>query len=144
MVSRSLLSQNGDNLLGGQNYNVTGSQQILSIPYALYAEEAASVDYQNITNRPTGQNGGDILYWNANTQTWDVLPVGLPGQYLIVSNNGRLAWNSLNIDTSQLSNMVPTVRTHPVTNVHAFTELGMVKLQMWDNPGLLRQVYVGV
>ncbi len=114
----------GTDLRGGQNYNVSGSQQILSIPYALYAKEAESVDFQNITNRPTGQNGGDILYWNANSQTWDVLPVGLPGQYLIVGNNGTLAWNTMYVDSSQFDHVVPTVRTHPVTDVHAFYGIG--------------------
>lgn len=111
-------------LQGGQNYTITGSQQILSIPYALYAQEAAQVDYQHITNRPTGNNSGDILYWNGNTQTWDVLPVGLPGQYLIVGNNGRLAWNTMYVDSNVFDQVVPIVRTYPVTNINTFYSIG--------------------
>ncbi len=111
-------------LQGGQNYTITGTQQILSNPYALYSQEAAQIDYQNVINRPVGQNSGDILYWNSQTQNWDVLPVGLPGQYLIVANNGTLAWNTMYGDSSAFDHVVPIVRTHPVTNVNTFYSIG--------------------
>jgi len=41
---------------GGSNYSVTTTQQLLSVPYALYAKEAAngfSGDYNDLTNTPT-------------------------------------------------------------------------------------------
>ena len=41
---------------GGTNYSVTSTQQLLSVPYALYAKEAAnsfSGDYNDLTNTPT-------------------------------------------------------------------------------------------
>ena len=41
---------------GGVNYSVTSTQQLLSVPYALYAGSAAnqfSGDYNDLTNRPT-------------------------------------------------------------------------------------------
>ena len=41
---------------GGSNYSVTSVQQMLSVPYALYAKEAAngfSGDYNDLTNTPT-------------------------------------------------------------------------------------------
>ena len=107
-------------LTGGQVYTLTGTQQILSIPYALYAEEAANVDYENISNRPVGQHSGDIMYWNSQTQTWDILPVGLPGQYLVVGNNGTLAWNTMYVDTSEFDYVIPKVRTYPATDVQTF------------------------
>ena len=40
---------------GGSSYTVTSTQQLLSVPYALYAKEAAnsfSGDYNDLTNRP--------------------------------------------------------------------------------------------
>ncbi|MBR4646866.1 MAG: fibrobacter succinogenes major paralogous domain-containing protein [Bacteroidales bacterium] len=40
---------------GGSNYNVTTTQQLMSVPYALYAEEAGnsfSGDYNDLTNTP--------------------------------------------------------------------------------------------
>ena len=41
---------------GGNNYSVTSTQQLLSVPYALYAKEAGnsfSGDYNDLTNRPS-------------------------------------------------------------------------------------------
>ena len=49
---------------GGTNYTVTSTQQLMSVPYALYAEEAGngfSGDYNDLTNKPTiPQNVGDL------------------------------------------------------------------------------------
>lgn len=42
--------------LGGTNYSITGTSQILSVPYALYAKSAAngfSGNYDDLINRPT-------------------------------------------------------------------------------------------
>ena len=41
---------------GGNNYSVTSTQQLLSVPYALYAKEAGNAfsgDYNDLTNTPT-------------------------------------------------------------------------------------------
>ena len=41
---------------GGSNYTITSTQQLLSVPYALYANEAGnsfSGDYNDLTNKPT-------------------------------------------------------------------------------------------
>ena len=41
---------------GGSNYSVTSTQQLLSVPYALYAKEAGNAfsgDYNDLTNTPT-------------------------------------------------------------------------------------------
>jgi len=41
---------------GGSNYSITSTQQLLSVPYALYAKEAGnsfSGDYNDLTNAPT-------------------------------------------------------------------------------------------
>jgi uncharacterized protein (TIGR02145 family) len=41
---------------GGTNYSITGTSQILSVPYALYAKSAAngfSGNYNDLTNKPT-------------------------------------------------------------------------------------------
>ncbi|MBP5497565.1 MAG: fibrobacter succinogenes major paralogous domain-containing protein [Bacteroidales bacterium] len=41
---------------GGSNYSITSSQQMMSVPYAMYAQEAGngfSGDYNDLTNTPT-------------------------------------------------------------------------------------------
>ena len=49
---------------GGSNYTVTSTQQLLSVPYALYAKEAAngfSGDYNDLKNKPAiPQNVGEL------------------------------------------------------------------------------------
>ena len=49
---------------GGSSYTVTSTQQLLSVPYALYAEEAGngfSGDYNDLTNRPEIQEIPDSV-----------------------------------------------------------------------------------
>ena len=49
---------------GGSNYTVTSTQQLLSVPYALYSREAGngfSGDYNDLKNKPTiPQNVGEL------------------------------------------------------------------------------------
>jgi hypothetical protein len=51
---------------GANNYVAMGTTQLLSVPYALYAENAGS----STGSLPNGQNVGDILVWNGNN--WEV------------------------------------------------------------------------
>src|SRR4030042_6299837 len=39
--------------IGGTSYTITGTSQILSVPYALYAKTAKTADYNDLTNKPT-------------------------------------------------------------------------------------------
>jgi len=38
---------------GGTNYTITGTSQILSMPFALHAKTAETADYENLTNKPS-------------------------------------------------------------------------------------------
>jgi hypothetical protein len=51
-----------------------------------------SGDYNDLTNKPTGTNPGDILYWEDNS--WKVLHAGLDGQVL-TSVKGKLTWKEI-------------------------------------------------
>lgn len=100
---------------GGSNYTIIGTQQLITVPYAFHAGNAAyadSADFNNLANRPIGQQSGDILYWNANTNTWDILPLGQQGQILTV-NNGALNW----ITSTALTSLPPTIRTDTIYNI---------------------------
>jgi hypothetical protein len=46
---------------GGTNYTITGTSQLLSVPYSLNAKTAETADYNNLTNLPTL----NIDNWNA-------------------------------------------------------------------------------
>ncbi|MCQ2286510.1 MAG: fibrobacter succinogenes major paralogous domain-containing protein [Bacteroidales bacterium] len=125
---------------GGVNYSIIGTQQLLTVPYAYFAGEAAfadSVEYHTIANRPMGSNSGDILYWNSVTSEWEILPLGQQGQVLTV-NNGGLSW----ITNPALQNSIPpTVVTDTVFDITGRT----VKVQCHIvNPGSTGVIASGV
>ncbi len=45
---------------GGTSYSITGTSQILSVPYALYAKTAKTANYNDLTNKPTTLSGYGI------------------------------------------------------------------------------------
>ena len=62
---------------GGASYSVTSTQQLMSVPYALYAGEAAngfSGDYNDLTNRPQIPQNISQLTNDANYVTVDQVP----------------------------------------------------------------------
>lgn len=65
---------------GGTNYSITGTQEMLSVPYAMYAAKSGDA-----TTIPLGTSTGDMLYWNGST--WSRLPVGSSGQTLVLSGS---------------------------------------------------------
>ena len=102
-------------ITGGTQYSINGVQQLITVPYAFFAETSAyadSADFNNLANRPIGNQNGDILYWNNTTETWDILPIGQQGQILTV-NNGALTW----VTSSVLTTLPPTIRTDSVYNI---------------------------
>jgi len=68
---------------GGTNYTVSGTTQLLSVPYALFAGGSSN------NTLPVGANQGDILYWNG--ASWVVLAMGTERQELTICN-GQLKW----------------------------------------------------
>ncbi len=56
---------------GGTNYQLIGTSQFLSVPYALYAKNGM----------PPGTNTGEILYWNGTA--WTSIQGGVNGQSLV-------------------------------------------------------------
>lgn len=46
---------------GGTNYSITGTSQLVSVPYALYAKAAGNIDYNSVTNKPDAITSPNIL-----------------------------------------------------------------------------------
>ncbi|MEG1910050.1 MAG: fibrobacter succinogenes major paralogous domain-containing protein [Bacteroidales bacterium] len=76
-------------LKGNGEYSLSSIQQLVSVPYALYAKR--------VENIPEGRYG-DLLYWKDSQ--WVQLHAGKNGQVLGIKN-GRPAWlNSTGVDTN--------------------------------------------
>ena len=112
---------------GGTNYSITSTQQLLSVPYALYANEAAngfSGNYNDLTNQPqiptvptnVSAFTNDANYITAadipaqtqgttvgdllywNGTAWVVVPAGQQGQQLVM-DNGTPTWQTMEGNT---------------------------------------------
>ena len=127
---------------GGTNYSITSTQQLLSVPYALYANEAGngfSGDYNDLTNTPNipivptnvGAFTNDAGYLTSFTEqqvlsishdtvfltggSFVKLPAGFDGDYNSLTNKPMLFSGNYN----DLTN-TPVIPTVP-SNVSAFT-----------------------
>ena len=83
--------------LGGNSYTITGTSQLLSVPYALHAKTAESitgtVNYtETDPSVPTGTQTGDMQYWNGTV--WVTVQAGNDGQMLILSG-GVPTWTTV-------------------------------------------------
>jgi hypothetical protein len=86
---------------GGTNYTISGTTELLSVPYALAAGQSSPAP---------GNAIGDIQYWNGSA--WVLLPIGSTGQVLKVDNNIP-QW------TTPAQGIMSTVTTDSVDSVKA-------------------------
>jgi len=68
---------------GGTNYTITGTTQLTSVPYALFAATSGS-------GETPGTAIGDMKYWNGTS--WVMIPVGTPGQFLQLNSSSIPNW----------------------------------------------------
>jgi uncharacterized protein (TIGR02145 family) len=73
--SKSKFLQTEIDITGGINYTDMGTTQLMSVPYALYANTSAN-------GLPNGTTNGDILYWNGTS--WQKVTAGTYGQLLTI------------------------------------------------------------
>jgi len=62
------------------------------------ATVASTGSYNDLVNKPTGSNPGDMKYWNGSA--WVMLPPGQPGQFLQMSAAGIPSWTTAAIPVS--------------------------------------------
>jgi uncharacterized protein (TIGR02145 family) len=112
---------------GGVNYTITSINQLLSVPYALYAKESGSsipgpqgpqgeIGPQGPpgigTNLPQGNTINQMMYWDGDT--WEVVNPGSNGQVLTLCN-GTLTWTTGGICDSRIDSLICTGVTTNVT-----------------------------
>lgn len=91
---------------GGTNYSITTTNQMLSVPYALYAASSGSGG----GGLPNGTAAGQMLYWNGTA--WVNVAPGTNGQQLSFCNGvptwGNCPGNLATITTTAASNVTNT------------------------------------
>lgn len=70
---------------GGTSYTISGTSQLMSVPYALFAAHAPTT----IGNVAPGDTLGDMMYWNGSG--WVILPAGKDGEKLTMCD-GTPKW----------------------------------------------------
>lgn len=68
---------------GGTSYTITGTSQLLSVPYALHAKTAENVTgtiNETDPTVPVGDQTGDMQYWNGSA--WVIVSAGFEGNIL--------------------------------------------------------------
>lgn len=87
---------------GGANYTITGTSQLLSVPYALHAKEADP-------SVPSGTQTGEMQYWNGTE--WTTITAGSEGQILILIE-GVPTWKTV----AGVTTLGPTDVYNPATD----------------------------
>jgi len=103
---------------GSTNYTISGTIQLLSVPYALHArtvENGFSGNYNDLSNKPIGNNPGDLQYWNGTA--WELLPKGTTGQVLALNSSNIPSWQN----ASAPALLAPSATIQAATNKQAFS-----------------------
>ena len=70
---------------GGSNYTISGTSQLMSVPYALYAKSSGNITI------PEGTSPSDLLVWSGTE--WSLLPTGEEGSILKIVD-GAPTWTT--------------------------------------------------
>ena len=103
---------------GGTNYTISGTSQLLSVPYALHAKTADKVTHPLGATQDISLKGtiiGDLQYWNGTA--WILLHPGLAGQVLVINSSNIPVWQ--NVSASIL--LPPTATTLAATNIQLYS-----------------------
>jgi hypothetical protein len=121
---------------GGTNYTISGTSQLLSVPYALYAKSAAngfSGNYNDLTNKPTLFDG---TFTSLTGKPTTLTGYGINDAVAIYGNQS-IAGNK--IFTGKIIVPTPTNSTDAVTKAYADNILNMLKAS-----GLIPINYAGL
>lgn len=75
---------------GGTSYTISGTSQLLSVPFALFAASGNPGPQGPQGEFPSGTNVGDMQYWNGTN--WIMVPIGQPGQFLQINESNIPTW----------------------------------------------------
>lgn len=101
---------NRPNLFSGSYNDLTDQPTIPAVPtnVSAFTNDAGYVTMNSIPTGLAGSNTGDIIYWDATTGTWIMMPAGSAGQVLTMENDVPV-W--ANLPDHITMNLPPTVTT---------------------------------
>lgn len=109
-------------LTGGTNYTLTGTQQLMSVPYALYAETAGTA--VNGTPGPQGPQGPQGIQGPAGA-TGPQGPAGTTGQYAnTVFSTGQLVLTAASTSYTLIPGLTQTITVPANAKVYVSTNGG--------------------
>jgi uncharacterized protein (TIGR02145 family) len=83
----------------GNGYVDMGTQQMMSVPYAMYAGSAGNQSF------PNGSTNGEMLYWDTVSSSWMTVPAGVNGQAMYFCD-GVPTWGGCPIEWMPISSIV--------------------------------------
>jgi hypothetical protein len=94
-------------ITGGTSYIDMGTQQMMSVPYALYAENAGTSNQSNtVTNLPPGTAVGNTMYWNGTQWVLNNQNIFNAGQNVGIDDSNPLEKLSVNGNITVNNNRV--------------------------------------
>jgi hypothetical protein len=104
---------------GGTNYTITGTSELISVPYALYCANASL---------PAGTAVGEMMYWNGSS--WVAIAPGTNNQTLTFCNGvptwGPCPTNNLTISACDSYLWANNGQTYTVSGVYTGNSIGGV------------------
>jgi len=113
---------------GGTNYSITGTSQILSVPYALYAKTAKTADYNDLTNKPSLFDGT----WTSLTGKPSFATVAASGSYNDLTNKPTLFDGSWSGITSKPTTLAGYGITNGMSTSHPANAITALNMTNWN------------
>jgi hypothetical protein len=125
---------------GGNNFTITSTAQLLSVPYALYADSSGN-------GLPKGAQAGQMLYWDGSK--WLLIASGTNGQYLKWCN-GKPTWEvcvpiiiTVGIDTNNINPTFAYCNAQLISDGGSFVSQKGVCYSTNPNPTTLNDISNG-
>ena len=113
---------------GGTNYTVTGTSQILSVPYALHAKTAKTANYNDLTNKPLLFDGT----WSSLTGKPSFATVATSGSYNDLLNRPTLFNGSWSNITSKPTTISGYGITDAISTSHVANSITSAMITSWN------------
>ena len=95
-----------------------------SVPFAFLAKE--SLISKKTEQIADGKKIGEILFWDGSR--WIGLPLGKPGEYLSINNEGLIEWTTPNFVKIDSTKLTPTLTVGDITSIGAVNAIVSSKI----------------